>query len=237
MSRLPLLAIGASLLLGGCIPNEAADLGHAPASAFVNVERDVAIPPGGARWAARRLGRAVRAVADGDTGAVRAEISAAPPGEASALRRILVGHGVDPARITTATEPLPRRSPVVVSLMRAVALRADCRAAVALAFGNDPLPSLMSFAHCDQADNLNAMLADPADLVAPPDLGHADGAYLVDGITSWRTNRQAGLTGEGTTGSSGLGSTFGSTASPITTAVAGIPAAAGRTVAAPASTP
>lgn len=206
MIRTSPLAIGLAVLLSGCV-NEAADLGQPVPLALTTVVRQVVVPVGpsrGGRLETAALRRGVDDLAAGVPGAVRAEIVADSPGTAETVRRSLIGLGLDPARITSVASARARRGPEVV-LSRTTAIPADCRAAVAPTFGHDPLPSLMNVAHCHQANDLAAMLVDPADLVAPPKLGQADGAYLADGVGSWRTNRQLSLSGVGPAPSAAVG--------------------------------
>ena len=191
-----LSAAAAAMLLSACV-NEAADLGHVPAAGLVTVSRQVVLGPRPSRAPSAALGRSVASVAEGDLGAVRARIVAAPPRRAEEVRRTLVRLGVDPSRITL-TAALA--GPSAVILTRSAFAPPDCRAAVGPAEEGDPLPSLMSLAHCHQRNDLAAMMADPADLVAPPSLAHADGAYLTDGLQSWRAERQAPYSAQGTTG-------------------------------------
>lgn len=234
----PALATCVAMLLCGCV-NEAADLGHVPTSGLITTRRDISLTTGTSRSAMQRISRGVAAVAGGDVGAVRATIVAVPARQQEGVRRTLVRLGVDPSRITAAAIPL--HQPPAVILTRTAFLPADCRAAATLAYPDDPLPSLMSLAHCHQANDLGAMVVDPADLVAPPALQHADGSYLADGVETWRANRQLGLIATGTTGiaePAGSG-TAPSAASPVgTTAVLPSATTTVPTVAkAPAATP
>jgi type IV pilus biogenesis protein CpaD/CtpE len=235
MSRSSVFATLAALLLAGCA-NEAADLGSPTPISLDTVAREVVVPLYAFRSVESRNGwlrQEVGAIADGNIQAVRAEIIAREAGEADALRRTLVGLGLDPARITTFGGRTPRRASVVV-LSRTVAGPADCKNSIVRAFPDDPLPSLMSLASCTQTNDLAAMLVDPADLVAPPALRPADGAYLVDGMRAWRTDRQGSLSGSGTTGSADAGS-IGSSAPSSSTAAAVAPMTA-TIAAAPAVT-
>lgn len=235
----PALATCVALLLGGCV-NEAADLGRVPASGLIITRRDVPLTAGASRSALQRLSRGVAAVAGGEVGAVRATIVAVPARRQDGVRRALVRLGVDPARITAAEIPL--HQPPAVILTRTAFLPADCRAAATLAYPDDPLPSLMSLAHCHQANDLGAMVVDPADLVAPPALQHADGSFLADGVETWRANRQLGLIATGTTGTAepaASGTAPSAAANPVGTTAAALPSTTTvPTVAAtPAATP
>lgn len=193
----PALATCLALLLAGCL-NEAADLGRTPPSGLVTARRAIPLSPGAAGSAAQRLGRGVAVIAEGDVASIRASMVAVPVRRQEGVRRTLVRFGVDPARITASAQPVGQ--PPAVVLTRTVFLAADCRAAVTPAYPDDPLPSLMSLARCHQANDLGAMVADPADLVAPPTLQHADGSYLADGVTAWRADRQTALPATATTG-------------------------------------
>jgi len=239
MIRLCILVTCAALLSSGCT-NEAADLGTPSPVALATNAREIVVPLSASRAPKernRQLEQSVDAIANGDRQAVRARIMATSGGEAEALRGTLIALGLDPARITVAAGRKPRRSPVVV-LARTASRPADCRAAVTLAYPNDPLPSLMSLAHCQQADDLAGMLVDPADLLAPPSLAHADGAYLTDGVRSWRASRVDALPATGTSGSSEPASAGSSSAPSASTAGLGnVVPTAGTTVVAPAATP
>lgn len=225
----PTLATCLALLLSGCV-DEAADLGRTPPSGLVTTSREIPLSTDASGSAAQRLGRGVAAVAAGDLGAVRARMVAVPVRRQDGVRRALVRLGVDPSRITAWAGAV--RQPPAVVLTRTAFLPADCRAAVTPSDPDDPLPSLMGLARCHEANDLGAMVADPADLVAPPALQHADGSYLADGVTAWRTERQTGLVATGTTGvvepaASGPASAAAGPASPPTALPAGaVPTAA-----------
>jgi type IV pilus biogenesis protein CpaD/CtpE len=179
-----------ALLLAGCA-NEAADRGHLVATNLVTLRREVPAPLGAYSnpLKARRLRQQAISMAEGDMQAVHAEIVGASPGEADVVHRALIGAGIDPTRITEATWlPWLRRRPAII-FTRTVAASADCSGSVDFAFPDDPSPSLMSLAHCTQDHNLAAMVVDPSDLVAPPNLDPADGAYLANGVRTWRAHR------------------------------------------------
>lgn len=230
MMRLLLAACGAALL-AGCA-NEAADLGHTPPVRLESVQRQVVVPlRSGKRTAASaRVGlrRAVDALAGGDLQAVRARIEAGSVIDAEAVRRELVGLGLDPARITAGHDASLTRLPPIVTLGRTIERTADCKTAIGPALGGDPSPSLLAVARCNQANNLAAMLVDPADLFAPPPLARTDGAYLVDGVQSWRTSRNVllpaastsdNLSGAGANGgNAGTPANFGSGTGPLVAA-------------------
>ncbi|WP_036049711.1 hypothetical protein [Bradyrhizobium sp. Tv2a-2] len=217
-----LLFIACALVLAGCA-NEAADLGRPVPTGLVTLHREVEAPSGSYSNKARRLRRQAAFIAEGDMQAVRADIVAAPPGEAEVLRHVLIGAGIDPARITVSSfavlprAPNPRRKPFII-FTRTIAAPTDCRASIDFAFPDDPSPSLMSLAHCLQTRDLAAMLVDPADLVVPPKLGRGDGAYLANGIRAWRTHgSEPGATASpdgnnaSSTASQSVGTTGGST--------------------------
>jgi type IV pilus biogenesis protein CpaD/CtpE len=190
------LFITCAFMLAGCA-DEAADLGRTVPTNLVTLRREVVAPLGSASaWNAEWLRQQAGTIAEGDLRAVHAEIVAASPREAGILRHDLLGSGIDPVRITASSRnsALLRR-PVIV-FTRTVATTASCSASIGVAFPggplvgpNDPSPSLMNLAHCSQNKNLAAMVVDPADLVVPPDLDPADGAYLAGGIRAWRTRR------------------------------------------------
>ena len=226
-------------LLAGC-SNEAADLGHVPPVRLESVQRQVAVPlRGGTRTnASGRIGlrRAVDELAAGDLQAVRARIDAGSVIDAEAVRRELVGLGLDPARITAGHDASLTRLPPIVTLGRTIQRTADCKTAIGPALAGDPSPSFLAIARCNQANNLAAMLVDPADLFAPPALARTDGAYLVDGIQSWRTSRNVSLpaaltsdnlNGAGANGGgSGTPVNPGTVTSPLVTTPLAAPAAA-----------
>lgn len=168
--------------------------------------------------------------------AVRARIRAATSGDADAVRRALLGLGVDPARIViehAANAPMLRPT---VMLTRTFATVTDCDAAIAPAFHGDVSPSLDSLGRCIQQNNLAAMLVDPADLVDPPALAPADAPFLVDGLNARLVQRESALPGAvlqsdpaASGGSYGGGASAGGNTA-LTPADAGPPAAGGPTV-------
>jgi type IV pilus biogenesis protein CpaD/CtpE len=137
-----------------------------------------------------KVRRAITEIGAGDVLSVRVRIYARSAHDGEELRRMLVGMGADPARLTV--EP-GRSSANRLVLTRAVAETAPCATAIAPTYAADPLPSLMSLARCTQTNNLVDMLVDPGDLVAPPRLAPEDGQYLVNGVESWRNGRSAAL--------------------------------------------
>ncbi len=233
MMRFSPAVAGAAMLLGGCT-NEAADLGQSPPIALATVGREVMVPVSASSSVRTRsllLSREIQNLGQGNLEAVRARILTASAVQADALRRTLIGLGVDPARITI-YRASKTRAPAVV-LTRTASVAADCRAAITLAYPDDPLPSLMSLAHCNTADDLAAMMVDPADLAAPPALGRADGAYLTDGVHAWREGQQSSLTATGTSASSPSGSSGSSAPSASTAGVGTVAPIAATPTAAP----
>jgi type IV pilus biogenesis protein CpaD/CtpE len=222
------------MLLAGCV-NESADLGQAQ-PVLLTTSRQIALAPlpqsrSGAT--VRRLRQQIYAISGGDLPAVRALIRARTGSEAEAIRRIVIGIGLDPSRVTK--EPYAsaaRRMPEVI-LTHTQAAVAPCASAIQPAFMEDPLPSLMSLAQCNQTNNLAAMLVDPADLAEPLALDYQDGAYLVDGVHSWRANRTTALpVGAGTPSllsDPGLSASAISTTAPNSTANAGTNGQTGTT--------
>lgn len=190
------------LLLSGCI-SESADIGRPPPVLLETEQADLRAPDRGPRDAAIRakVRQAVIEMGAGDLQSVRVRIYARSAHDAEGLRRMLVGIGADPARLTV--EP-GRASANRLVLTRAVAETTPCATAIAPTYSGDPLPSLMSLAQCTQTNNLVDMLVDPGDLVAPPHLAPEDAQYLVNGVQSWRNGRSAGSgAGGGSGGTSG----------------------------------
>ncbi len=220
MKRSLAFAVCGMLLAAGCT-DEAADLGTPPGIHLSTLGREIVVPLDGRSTALtqRRLRKEVAVVAQGDLNAVSARIFATSAGEADGLRRALIGLGIDPARIVEASRAPPRRAHEVL-LSRTAGQTTDCAAAITPAYPDDPLPSLMSLAHCTQTNNLAGMLANPADLVAPPPLGPGDGAYLTNGVRSWRANRGTGLPTVDT--SSGAESSPGGSPSPVNNSSSGL---------------
>jgi type IV pilus biogenesis protein CpaD/CtpE len=190
MMRTVVLMACMGVQLGGCA-DEAANFGRSPPIALTTFNREVSISFKASRFSERSLRRNVDVLAQGDLQSVRARIVAASFAQIKDARQALIGMGIDPARITESTALRARN--VTIFLSRTVAVTNDCAAAAALAFPDDPSPSLLSLSYCTQNNNLAAMIVDPADLVAPPALGHADGAYLANGVRSWRDNRRTPL--------------------------------------------
>ena len=236
------------LLLAGCT-DAAGDLGRPPPIELVTARRslalrlrgDLRLPPDEQEG----LGREVGALAGDNTQAVRARVQVADDDEGDAVRRVLLTLGLDPARITVErTQAVSRLAPVI-GLSRTFARTASCATAVGPAWFGDPAPSLTSLGRCTQANNLATMLADPADLVAPPMLGDADGEYVVNGLRAWRAQLGVGLpsagerfdtgsgSGSGTGGLGGAGSAVGGAAGFSSPPTAGAPALPGTTAVVP----
>jgi type IV pilus biogenesis protein CpaD/CtpE len=214
MIRTLVVTAGIAVLLGGCADG-AANLGAPPAIALTTSYRELAIPLNASRASNLRLQRSIDALAAGDRQAVRARIVAPGVAQARKARQVLIGLGLDPARIVNSVAP---GRGTTVFLTRTTAATRDCAAAITTAYPDDPMPSLLSLSRCTQRNNLAAMVVDPADLVASPPLDHADGAYLVNGVRSWRGNRQTQLPSVSTTsgGDLGLSGVTGSSATPQT---------------------
>jgi type IV pilus biogenesis protein CpaD/CtpE len=178
------------LTLSGCI-SESADIGRTPP---VLLETELAVlrasdrSPRDAAIRAK-VRRAIAEIGAGDLQSVRVLIYARSAHDAEGLRRMLVGIGADPARLTVVPG---RASANRLVLTRAVAETTPCATAISPTYAGDPLPSLMSLAQCTQTNNLVDMLVDPADLVAPPRLAPGDAQYLVNGVQSWRNGAAAG---------------------------------------------
>jgi type IV pilus biogenesis protein CpaD/CtpE len=187
---LPIAGLVLPLILSGCI-SESADIGRPLPVLLETQQAALRAPDRTPRDAAIRakVRQAITEIGAGDVLSVRVRIYARSGRDAEELRRMLVGIGADPARLTVE----PRRSSANrLVLTRTVAETAPCATAIAPTEAADPLPSLMSLAHCTQTNNLVDMLVDPADLVAPPRLAPEDGQYLVNGVEAWRNGRSAG---------------------------------------------
>lgn len=221
-----LLALALALGAAGCV-NVAAELGEPPPVALsvarrdlvVALRRDPQVEPG----ARARLRQAITALGGTPPLAVRARVEAATAGDAEAVRRALLGLGVDPARIIVQPAAfVPRLLPRVM-LTRTFAAVAECGAAITPSFHNDVAPSLDSLGRCIQQNNLAAMVVDPADLVDPPPLAAGDAAFLVGGLNARLSHQNVGLPAAGlqadSAGASGGGS-YGGVAPVGDTAVA-----------------
>ncbi len=224
MKRLGLLLL-CVIGLSGCV-NESADLGAAPPVLLSSPARVILVPPQALRTVTgrARLRQELYAVAGRDIQGLRARIRPRTIGEAEPIRRMLVGLGMEPARIAMDLQAPGERHPTELLLSRTLAETAPCADAIHPAYPDDPLPSLMSLARCTQTNNLAAMVADPADLVAPPALDHEDGVYLTGGVHDWHANRGLALPAPGTSSpSSGASSSAGSPSTAAATPVAVVP--------------
>jgi type IV pilus biogenesis protein CpaD/CtpE len=193
------------LLLSGCI-SESADIGQPPPVLLETRQAILRASDRSPRDAAiqAKVHQAISDIGAGDLQSVRVRIYARSAHDAEGLRRMLVGIGADPARLTVE----PRRAPTNhLVLTRAVVETTPCAVAIAPTTSGDPLPSLMSLAQCTQTNNLVDMLVDPGDLVAPPRLAPEDAQYLVNGVQSWRNGRSAGGGSGGSVGPGGASTT------------------------------
>jgi type IV pilus biogenesis protein CpaD/CtpE len=179
------LFTAAAVMLAGCA-DEAAEFGRPVPVHLRTLRREVAAPPASgsnAAWLRRQAG----VIAAGDLQAVHAEIVAASQPQAESLRGALIQAGIDPVRITASARISPSRRRAAIVFTRTVADTGDCRASIGFAFPDDPSRSVMSLGHCLKTNDLANMVVDPADLVAPPNLGRGDGANLANAVRSWRT--------------------------------------------------
>ncbi len=224
MSWHRLLALGLALGAAGCV-DEAAERGRPPPIALSVARRELVVAlqdDPQLRPAARaQLRDAVTGLGGSQPLAVRARIRAATSGDADAVRRALLGLGVDPARIVIEhAAAAPRLLPRLV-LTRTFATATNCGAAIAPAFLGDVSPSLDSLGRCIQQNNLAAMVVDPADLVDPPALAPADAPFLVDGLNARLIQREATLPGVVfQSDSGGSGGSYGGGAPPAGNAAA-----------------
>ena len=145
------------------------------------VEQRVVVPlHGGVER--RALGEAVASLGGARSGSpIRAAVGVGQPGRAEAVRRALVGLGLDSALVTTADEG---GDAVVLSRTRAQVN--DCSLALATTPDGGVSRSITSLGSCIQANALASMLADPADLVAPPRLQPASGARAAQAVLRWQ---------------------------------------------------
>jgi type IV pilus biogenesis protein CpaD/CtpE len=189
-SVFPIAGLVLPLIISGCV-SDSADIGRPPPVLLETRQAALRAPDRTPRDAVIRakVRQAIAEIGAGDVLSVRVRIYARSGHDAEEIRRMLVGIGADPARLSV--EP-GRSSANRLVLTRAVAETSPCASAIAPTEAADPLPSLMSLAQCTQTNNLVDMLVDPADLVAPPRLAPEDGQYLVNGVASWRNGRSAG---------------------------------------------
>ena len=227
------LAPWVALVLAGCT-DTAADLGQPPPIELATARRvlvlhlrdDLGLSVG----ERAQLEGEIAALARGDVQAVRARVQvAAATGEGESVRRALLTDGLDPARITVEPALTATRLAPVVILDRSFVHTTPCAAAIGASWRDDPSPSLMSIARCTQSNNLAAMLADPADLIAPPALAPADGAMAAEAVRDWRAQRDAGLPSAGAATSGAGGAGAGSGAGGVPTAGAALGPAAPAT--------
>ncbi len=178
--------LGLALALAGCV-DEAQELGQPPPvqltvarrTLVVALQGDPRLRPG----AREQLRSVVTELGGASPLGVRARISAASAGDADAVRRALLGLGVDPAHIVIEQTRIERTGDVrplrpLVRLTRSFAATRGCDAAITPARYDDIAPSLDSLQRCVEQNNLAAMLVDPADLVDPPALAPADAARI-----------------------------------------------------------
>ena len=227
--------------LTGCV-SESADLGRPTPVVLETPQRPVdLVAQVHGRLATRAaVRRALVEIGDGSVQSVRVVILARSPTTAERLRRLLIGLGVDPVRLTEKSWHGPGDRLV---LTHTVAETVPCAAAIHPVAPDDPLPSLMNLARCTQDNNLAEMLVDPGDLVDPPRLAAQDGDSAAGAIRSWRSNRDASLPTQDTTASAGYGGGTVAGAAPTISATAGAPgtlpgptgAAVNTTAPAPAS--
>jgi type IV pilus biogenesis protein CpaD/CtpE len=217
---LPIAGLVLPLILSGCISiGESADIGRPPPVLLETQQAGLRAPDRTPRNAAIRakVRQAITDIGAGDVQSVRVRIYARSAHDGEQLRRMLVGMGADPARLTV--EP-GRSSANRLVLTRAVAETAPCAAAIAPTYAADPLPSLMSLARCTQTNNLVDMLVDPGDLVAPPRLTPEDGQYLVNGVEAWRNGHSAALPSQDGSASGGSSGGIGGASSTANTGAA-----------------
>lgn len=131
--------------------------------------------------AARRLREGINGLANGETGSLRASIRTESPAEAQAARVRLIENGIAPTSITVRAVP---DNVVVVS--RVTVRTTSCQAALRPGYLGDSANSVDSLGRCVQANNLAAMVADPAELVAPASLAPMDGAVAARAVLDWQ---------------------------------------------------
>ncbi len=173
--------LGLAPPLAGCV-DEAQELGQPPPvqltvarrALVVALRGDPRLLPG----ARDQLRSVVTELGGASPLAVRARISAASAGDAYAVRRALLGLGVDPAHIVIEQTRAVRPLRPLLRLTRSFATTRGCDAAITPARYDDVSPSLDSLQRCVEQNSLAAMLVDPADLVDPPALAPADAARI-----------------------------------------------------------
>lgn len=156
------------------------DLGTPPPVTLV--EQRVVVPlHGGVER--RALGNAVESLGGvPPDGSVRAVVSVGNPRRAEAVREALLRFGVSPALVTLAEG----RGSDTVLLSRTKAHVQDCSSALVPSLDGGMSRSVTSLGTCIQANALAAMVADPADLAAPPRLEPANGARAAQAVLRWQ---------------------------------------------------
>lgn len=179
------------------------DLGMAPPVTLV--EQRVVVPlHGGVER--RALGNAVESLGGvPPDGSVRAVVSVGNPRRAEAVREALLGFGVSPALVTFAGG----RGSDTVLLSRTKAHVQDCSSALVPSLDGGVSRSVTSLGTCIQANALAAMVADPADLAAPPRLEPANGARAAQAVLRWRDGGAAGQSGGQASAGGGEGASGG----------------------------
>ena len=210
-----------SLLLLACCADPAIDRGRSPP--VILSEADIVVPlgrpPHGPAFASaiRQLGGPRAA------NAIHAKIGVSGRRQFDAIRAELLGAGLDPARIGA----LPRPDGLVL-FTRTYASVADCRSAAAPGPLGDISQSFQSVSECQQARTLAGSLVDPADLVAPPTPGPADGGKTANAVLRWENAAPRSSAAPGEANGGGVGQP-GSGAIPTTAGLDGLaPAGAGN---------
>ncbi len=221
------LALGLSPGLAGCV-DEAVDLGQPPPVELTVARRELLVAlhddPKLQPAARDQLRGVVAELGGAQPLAVRARILAASAGDADAVRRALLGFGLDPAHIVAQRVQGGRRLLARVQLTRSFASTADCNAAIAPARNGDIAPSLDSLQRCVEQNSLAAMLVDPADLVDPPDLAPADAAFQVGALNARLMSAQASLHSAGSAPESAPASGSYGGGAPVAVATPVVPA-------------
>jgi hypothetical protein len=179
------------------------DLGMAPPVTLV--EQRVVVPlHGGVER--RALGNAVESLGGvPPDGSVRAVVSVGNPRRAEAVREAVLGFGVSPALVT----PAGGRGSDTVLLSRTKAHVQDCSSALVPSLDGGVSRSVTSLGVCIQANALAAMVADPADLAAPPRFEPADGARAAQAVLRWRGDGAAAPSGGQASAGGGEGASGG----------------------------
>lgn len=184
-----------ALLLAGCANDSPNDLGRTPPVVLTATERLVAVrltPPDRLTGIEQdRLSDAIGSLG-GPASGLRAQVQAASE-TGAAVRRGLIGLGLDPDRVTLAVTATAPADEALVSLRRTRAAVPDCGQAMASDAGADAAASLISVSRCIDARNLAAMLVDPGDLATSPHPPAGDGAAAAGSVRAWRTRQGDGL--------------------------------------------